>query len=101
VPRTEAAALGHLDTCQYRTIVSAQVTRVHCATHGVVQIPVPCLEAGTRFTALFESLVIDWLKVGSLKAVSQRLQLSWDEVDGIMSRAVARGLARRQWEPKR
>jgi transposase len=92
----------HLDTCQYRTIVNAQVPRVQCATHGVVQIPVPWAEAGTRFTALFESLVIDWLKVGSLKAVSQRLQLSWDEVDGIMSRAVARGLARRQWElPKR
>ncbi|HEV2238169.1 MAG TPA: ISL3 family transposase [Ktedonobacterales bacterium] len=86
----------HLDTCQYRTIVIAQVPRVNCATHGVGQVVVPWAEAGSRFTALFEALVIDWLQEASLAAVSRRVQLSWDEVDGIMSRAVARGLARRQ-----
>ena len=86
----------HLDTCQYRTIVIAQVPRVNCATHGVVQVAVPWADAGSRCTALFEALVIDWLREASLTAVSRRMQLSWDEVDGIMSRAVARGLARRQ-----
>ena len=85
----------HLDTCQYRTIVSAEVPRVHCATHGVVQIAVPWADAGARFTALFEALVIDWLHEASLAAVARRLRMSWDEVDGIMQRAVARGLARR------
>ena len=85
----------HLDTCQYRTIVIADVPRVHCATHGVVQVAVPWAEAGARFTALFEALVIDWLHEASLTAVARRLQLSWAEVDGIQQRAVARGLARR------
>lgn len=85
----------HLDTCQYRTIVIAEVPRVHCATHGVVQIAVPWADAGARFTALFEALAIDWLHEASLAAVARRLQLSWDEVDGIQQRAVARGLARR------
>lgn len=103
-PRCGAAAPGydtrerrwrHLDTCQYRTIVIADVPRVHCATHGVVQIAVPWADAGARFTALFEALVLDWLHEASLAAVARRLHLSWDAVDGIQQRAVARGLARR------
>jgi transposase len=69
---------------------------VTCEEHGVVQVAVPWAEGGSRFTALFESLVIDWLKEASFAAVSRRLGLSWDEVDGIMSRAVARGRSRRE-----
>ena len=92
---TRARRWRHLDTCQYRTIVIAEVPRVECATHGVVQIAVPWAEAGARFTALFEALVIDWLHEASLTAVARRVHLSWDEVDGIQQRAVARGLARR------
>jgi len=86
----------HLDTCQYRTVLIADVPRVNCETHGVKQIAVPWGEAGSRFTALFEALVIDWLKEASIKAAAGRLGLSWDQVDGIMQRAVARGLARRE-----
>ena len=56
----------------------------------------PWAEAGSRFTALFEGLAIEWLKHASQKAVGEQLQLSWDEIHGIMERAVERGLARRQ-----
>ena len=35
------------------------------------------------------------LECSSASAVAGRLELTWDEVDGIMSRAVSRGLARR------
>ena len=31
----------HLPTCQYRTILAADVPRVRCATHGVKTIQVP------------------------------------------------------------
>ena len=86
----------HLDTCQFETHLVAEVPRVTCEEHGVVQVAVPWAEGGSRFTALFESLVIDWLKEASFAAVSRRLGLSWDEVDGIMSRAVARGRSRRE-----
>lgn len=86
----------HLDTCQYQTHVVAAVPRVECSEHGVRQIDVPWAEAGSRFTALFECIVIDWLKEASIAAVSRRLSLSWDEVDGIMGRAVRRGLDRRE-----
>lgn len=56
---------------------------------------------GACFTALFEALVIDWLHEASLAAVARRLQMSWDEVDGIQQRAVVRGLARRPAAPHR
>jgi transposase len=91
----------HLDTCQYRTILIADVPRVNCPQHGVQQIEVPWSEPGSRFTALFEALVIDWLGEASISAVAQLLNLSWDEADGIMQRAVDRGLARRDLEPPR
>lgn len=89
-------ALGHLDTCQFETHLAADVPRVECAEHGVHQIAVPWAEPGSRFTMLMERVVIDWLKEASASAVSRRLRLSWAEVDGIMSRAVRRGLARRE-----
>jgi len=89
----------HLDTCQYRTTLVARVPRIECPTHGVLQIKVPWAEPGSHFTALFEAIAIDWLREASVNAVSRRLGLSWDEVDGIMQRAVKRGLARRS--PKR
>ncbi len=86
----------HLDTMQYRTILVADVPRVQCDEHGVVQVTVPWSDPKSRFTALFEALVIDWLKEASFSAVARQLSLSWDQVDGIQGRAVRRGLARRR-----
>ena len=85
----------HLDTCQFQTYLTADVPRVACAEHGVSQAATPWAEPGSRFNALLEAVVIDWLKEASFSAVARRLGLTWDEVDGIMSRAVERGLARR------
>ena len=50
-------------------------------------------------TALLEALAIDWLRAASQKAVGERLGLSWEEIHGVMLRAVKRGLERRQVEP--
>ena len=86
----------HLDTCQYRTMLIADVPRVQCPEHGVKQVAVPWAESGGRFTAMFEALVIDWLGEASIAAVARQLNLSWDEVDTIMQRAVDRGLKRRE-----
>ena len=98
---TRRRSWRHLDTCQYRTTLTADVPRVRCPEHGVRQVCVPWAESGSRFTALFERLAIDWLHETSISAVSRRLRLSWDEVDGIQSRAVRRGLARRTASPVR
>lgn len=85
----------HLDTCQFRTILVAEVPRTNCPEHGVRQVRVPWGEAGSRFTALFEAIAIDWLHEANISAVARRLKLTWDEVAGIQERAVKRGLARR------
>jgi len=86
----------HLDTCQYKTILVADVPRVKCEDHGVVTVSVPWAEPGSGFTQLFEALVIDWLKEASTLAVSRLMKLSWNAIDGIMQRAVERGLSRRE-----
>jgi len=92
----------HLDTCQLKTVLVADVPRVECQAHGVVTVEVPWAEPGSGFTALFEALVIDWLKTAAVSAVAERLRLSWNAVDGIMQRAVKRGLSRRKaLTPKR
>jgi len=92
----------HLDTCQLKTLLIADVPRVECKEHGVVTVEVPWAEPGSGFTALFEALVIDWLKTAAVSAVAERLRLSWNAVDGIMQRAVRRGLSRRKaLQPKR
>ncbi len=86
----------HLDTCQYRTFLAAKVPRVQCPEHRVVQLAVPWSEGRARLTALCEAVVIDWLRHATITAVAQQMRLSWDEVDGVMQRAVQRGLQRRE-----
>ena len=87
--RQALAAPGY---CQYRTILAAEMPRVQCERHKVKQVAAPWSES----TALFEALVIDWLREANTAAVAQQMGLSWDEVDGIMQRAVQRGLERRE-----
>lgn len=61
----------------------------------------PWSEPGSSFTALFEALVIDWLREATTSAVARQLGLTWDQVDGVMQRAVRRGLVRRTLEVPR
>jgi transposase len=75
--------------------VEADIPRVECPEHGVKQLAVTWAVKGSRFTAEFESTVLLWLEHDPISTVAENFRLSWDEVDGIMSRAVKRGLARR------
>ena len=68
---------------------------MRCHEHSVHQVQVPWAESNSSFTALFEGVVISWLMEASFSAVAKRLDLTWDQVDGIQQRAVRRGLARR------
>ena len=85
----------HLDMCEYRTIVVAEVPRMRCERHGVQTLPVPWAEPKSRYTKAFESWVIKWLQEASVSAVARMIGLSWSAIDRIMQRAVTRGLARR------
>jgi len=86
----------HLPTCQARTIIEASIPRVKCKDHGVHQIPVPWADGRSDFTTLFEECVLSWLKATTIAAVARELDITWDQVDGVMERAVKRGLARRE-----
>jgi len=88
----------HLDTCQYQTILHARPPRAECPEHGVRVVKRPWAEPSSRFTALFEAWAIEWLKEASQQAVGEQLGLSWDEIHGLMERAVKRGLRRREAE---
>lgn len=91
----------HLPTCQYTTILVADVPRVECSEHGVKTIRVPWSDPGSGFTALFEALIIDWLQEATVTAVARQLDVTWDQVSGVMERAVRRGLARRDLQVPR
>ena len=92
----------HLDTCQLQTFIRCRVPRVDCPEHGVKTVTVPWAEPHGRFTLMFEALVIQWLQATrNQTAVAERLRLSFDQVHRIMSRAVERGLARREEYPMR
>jgi transposase len=86
----------HLDTCQFATFIEAEVPRVNCAEHGVHQVNIPWAVSNSRFTMLFERLVIDLLQDCSISTVAKHTNLTWDQVDGIQGRAVLRGLKRRK-----
>jgi transposase len=91
----------HLDTCQFQTVLCAEVPRVKCAKHGVKQVLVPWADRMSKFTALFEARVIRWLQEASISAVGELFGLSWTAVDGIQKRAVRRGLKRQSFETGR
>ncbi len=86
----------HLDSCQFKTLLVADVPRVRCPEHGTVTVRVPWAEKHSRFTALFERLAIDVLLECSISGAADLLGISWDEADGIKQRAVRRGLARKE-----
>lgn len=85
----------HLDSCQFKTILVADVPRVACAEHGTQTVAVPWAEKYSRFTQLFDRLAIDVMQECSVVAACEILGISWDEADGIKQRAVRRGLARK------
>ena len=88
--------LRYLDTCQYETFLEVHVPRIKCKKDGVQQIQIPYAEKHSRFTSRFEMAIIVWLQSTPISVVADNFNLSWDEVDGIMQRAVKRGLARRK-----
>lgn len=92
---TRSRTWRHLDSCQFKTLVHANIQRASCDKHGVLQVDVPWADGRSSFTLMFEAHVISWLRETSINAVSKRLGLSWNAVDGIMHRAVERGLSAR------
>ena len=87
----------HLDTMQFETILKARVPRCDCQKCGVKTISVPWAGKHSRFTLMFEAFAIRVLQAcSSVKQAAALLRLDWDTAQGIMKRAVDRGLERRE-----
>jgi transposase len=87
----------HLDTMQFITEIHARVPRSKCTQCGVLTLPVPWADKHARFTLLFEQVAIAVIQACStVSAAATLLGLDWDATQGIMTRAVKRGLARRE-----
>ena len=92
----------HLDTCQFETILEAEVPRVKCADGSVQEVSVPWAERFSRLTKLMEAFVIRVLQASrSVSEAAGLLGLGWEQVNGVMKRAVQRGVLRREAEPMR
>lgn len=87
----------HLNTCQLQTHLHARPPRVECQEHGVSTVALPWSAPNSQFTLLMERLVIDVLQhCRNITSACALTGLTWDECDGVMQRAVKRGLARRE-----
>ncbi|MHB8392706.1 MAG: ISL3 family transposase [Acidobacteriaceae bacterium] len=95
--RREERRWRHLDTMQYKTYLHARVPRIRLASGEVVTIAVPWSEPHSHHSVLFEAFAIELLLATKNQTQSARLlRISFDQLHRIMTRAVARGEARRQ-----
>ena len=89
----------HLDTMQFSTVLVAKSPRVKCSDCGVKTAFLPWAGKHSHFTLLFESFAIEVLQAAkSIKDACALLNLTWQQAQTIMERAVDRGLARRDGE---
>jgi len=89
----------HLDTMQFTTEIVARLPRIQCKEHGVKTVCVPWAEAGTRWTLLFEAFAIEVMRsTTNLTRAMSLLKIGWDSAHAIRTRAVLRGLGRREDE---
>lgn len=90
----------HLDTCQFETIITAKVPRLLLKSGRTLTAGVPWAAPGGRFTLSFEAHVIALLQhCRTVRGAALLAGITEDAVDGVMRRAVARGLMRRELEP--
>ena len=92
---TEEQAWRHLDTCQCQTYVHARLPRTSCPVDGVRQIAAPWAEPRSPFTRAYEGWLIACCRECDVTGVHRLTTASWDSIWGVLSRAVARGLARK------
>ena len=94
---TEEREWRHLDLWQCTKWLHARLPRTDCSEHGVLHVDVPWSELGSRFSMMFEGRVILALLASkTVSGASSLMRIMWDEAHGIMTRAVSRGLMRRE-----
>lgn len=86
----------HLDLWDYRTYLIASLPRVRSPDGRVRTIACPWSLPHSRLSIQMEHYVIDQLQAcQSVQSASRLLGMGWDQVRGVMERAVERGESRR------
>ena len=94
---TDERIWRHVDMCEYRAFLHASIPRVHCREHGVRQVAIHWADPRLQLTMAMEQRVLDILKeTKTTTGAARALGLGWDQVHGVMKRAVQRGMARRK-----
>jgi len=68
----------HLDTCQFETLITANVPSVKHQDGSIEEIAVPWAERYQRITKLLAQAVILWLEAcGNVSKVAEIMRLDW------------------------
>jgi transposase len=87
----------HMDTMQYECYLHSCTPRVKCDLHGVLNMRIPWAEKYSRFSLLLERHAIKVIKASrNIEEARKLLKMNWRQVQGIMSRAVERGMKNRK-----
>jgi transposase len=88
----------HLDTCEYKTVIIAKIPRLMLPSGKTMTVVVPWSEeGGGRFTKRMEAHLIDVLRECKTTSGAARLaKINIGEAEGVMDRAVRRGLLHRE-----
>ncbi len=90
----------HLDTCQFETIIKAQVPQLKYSDGTIEELTVPWAQRYSRVTQLMEAFVLRLLQAcPNTSKVCALCGLSWATVNSIMLKGVERGMAQRVSEP--
>jgi transposase len=86
----------HLNVMQYRLNLRCAIPRCRCPQCGIKNITVPWAEPNARYTFMFEEFALAVIIASrNLTQAAILLKVDWDVVQRIMTRAVERGLVRR------
>jgi len=90
----------HLDTCQLKTIITAEVPRVLDPESGKTEmVKVPWAESRSGWTLMFEHFSVRvLLGCATISDALKLLGINWQQAQKIMEAAVERGLERRKLE---
>jgi transposase len=75
----------HMDFFQHEAYLHARVPRVKCPEHGAHQVPVPWAREGSKFTLLFEALIMTLVRempvLTAARMVGETDTLLWRVID--------------------
>lgn len=93
--------LQHLDTCGRETCLHVKLPRVKCPVHGVKMVAFPLAGPHQDVTNDLELKCIKATMANSQADIARLFGLSYDRLEGIMNRALCRGMSLVGEKPRR